>query len=123
MPGFTRKISRYNKNPARRKVPGVGGETYRGTRVNFTAVFDGAALSADVTVTFSKPVIYGGILPGWTGGGAQTVTGVTQTSATVWVVQFSAAMGAGVPLTVPFEDPSFRDSSGGYLQPGTTDTI
>jgi hypothetical protein len=119
MPGFTRHMTRYNKTPARRKIPGVGAETYRGTRVNITAgILTDLVTPTSVVVTFSKPVIYSGILPGWTSGG-DTVTIVTQIDALNYTVTFSGAIGAAADVLIPFEDPAFRDSSGGYLQPGT----
>lgn len=122
MPGFTKSLRRYNKTPARRKIPGVGAETYRGTRVNFTAtILTDLITPTSVLVTFSKPFIYSGILPGWTSGG-DTVSSVVPNNATTAVVTFTGAIAAAADVTIPFEDPSFRDNSGGYLQPGVIET-
>lgn len=70
-----------------------------------------------LTVTFPEPVIYSGTLPGWTNNG-QTVTAVSMTSPTVWVVTFTAPTAAGA-VTIPFQDPAFRNNAGGYIQPGS----
>jgi len=123
MPGFTRHQTRYNKTPARRKIPGVGAETYRGTRVNITATILADLITpTSVLVTFSKPVVYTGILPDWTFG-ADTVNAVAQNTATTFTVTFTAPIAAADVIVIPFEDPAFRDNSGGYLSPASIEVI
>lgn len=113
-----RPTRRYNKNPARRKVPGVGAENRIGTR---TPVVIGSAnpLTAPnviVEVQFDEPCFYTGILPAWTGPAGQTVVSVTVIDALNIRVTFSATLTTADEITIPFEDPSVRNQSGGYVR-------
>lgn len=113
-----RPTRRYNKNPARRKVPGVGAENRIGTRSFIVLVTADAGLaSPDVLMTFDHAVFYTGILPGWTVvAGGQTVIAAEQQSPTTVLFTFSADVAAAALLSIPFEDPSIRDSAGGYVR-------
>lgn len=109
----TRK--RYNKTPARRKIPGVGAETHRTVRTPINIVScEGTA--EVVTVVFDQPVVLSG-LPGWTDNGGETVIAAEMTDATTCEMTFSAT--AVTPLTIPFEDPGIRNSAGGYVRPAS----
>lgn len=105
----------YNKTPMRRKIPGVGAETYRGTRTPIGIVgADGVA--EVVTVQFDQPVILKG-LPGWTDNGSETVIAAVATGPDTIELTFSGS--ATTPLTIPFEDPGIRNSAGGYVRPAS----
>lgn len=113
---LTRK--RRYKNLTMRRATRTGPGTANQTPPQTPLQVSGAVHSASIlTVTFSNPAIYSGILPGWTNN-AQTVSGVTETSPTVWVLTFTGATAAGATV-IPFEDPAFRSFAGGYVQSGT----
>jgi hypothetical protein len=115
MPGFTRTSTRYNKNPARRKIPGVGGETYRGARTPIS-VSDATVTTTQVDVTFDQPVILKGV-PGWTStsGVIVSATSLSPTIVrTVWTLTQAATL-----ISCPFEDPGIRNSAGGYIRNAT----
>lgn len=121
MAGLTAR-RRYNKTPQRRKIPGVGAQTYRGTRVNcqITSAILESSPGNTVDITFNKPMVFTGILPGWTAGGG-TVLSVAAASddPTTATVTFSDPLTTPANILIPFEDPSYRDNTGGYLQSGT----
>lgn len=120
MPGFTRVNRRYNKNPSRRKIAGVGGETFRGrrTQIGVVSITHNAIITTHTEVVFDQPVQYTGVLPGWTKG-ATTVLAVTQTDAVTWTFTWSALIVATDIIVVPFEDPSFRNMNAGYVAQGS----
>jgi hypothetical protein len=92
----------------------VGGEAQLARRTPIGIVIAVNA-TPNVTVTFDQPVIYSGILPGWTTfDDAQTCDLVTRTSDTVWVLHFTGLV--VLPINIPFEDPAFRNSGGGYVR-------
>lgn len=115
MAGLTAR-RRYNKTPQRRKIPGVGAQTFRGSRTPIGVVSISEAMSV-VTVTFDQPVQLGPVLPGWTAtAGAATVVSVAQfgVAGNVFKVTFSEAPTG--EIDIPFEDPGFRNSAGGYVR-------
>lgn len=118
MPGFTRAVRRYNKNPSRRKVAGVGGETYRGRRTPIVPVTVGPHSTSDVPIVFNGPCF---LVAGYTPGlhvGSFACTGATQTSPTIITFHFGGLGPWTGDVTIPFEDPSVRNLAGGYMQPG-----
>lgn len=117
MPAFTKQNRRYNKNPQRRKIPGVGAEATRPRRTPIIPTIPPRATSAVVIVTFNVPVIVKG-LPGWTGPTAQHVISVVQNSPTQLTLTFSASIITETLITIPFEDPAIRHMAGGFVQPG-----
>lgn len=114
MAGFTAR-RRYNKTPQRRKIPGVGAQTYRGVRTPI-GIVSGDATGDVATVVFDQPVILKG-LPGWTDVNGDTVVSAVMTDPVTCEMTFSGA--AGTPLTIPFEDPGIRNSVGGYVRPAS----
>jgi len=124
MPGFTRVNRRYNKNPSRRKIAGVGGETFRGrrTQIAVVSITHNAIITTHTVVVFDQPVQYTGNLPLWTKG-ATTVIGVTQVDAVTWSFTWSALIVATDEIVIPFEDPSFRNNNAGYVLAGTVEAV
>jgi hypothetical protein len=104
---------RYNKTPSRRRIPGTGAQTYRGTRTPIN-VINFAVLLAVETVTFDGPTQYSGILPGWVDANGETVSAVEVISPTVVKLTFTDE--PTLPITIPFEDPAFRNAAGGYVR-------
>jgi hypothetical protein len=112
---LTRK-KRYRNITMRKAVrtgPGTKALTPPTSPVSVTGVVHSASI---LTVTFGQPVIYSGILPGWTNN-SQHVIGVAATSPTVWVLTLSGASAAGA-VNIPFQDAAFRNASGGYVNAG-----
>ena len=116
---ISRPKRKYNLGPSRRKVQiGAGGATGPAlTPIVPTTITHSAST---LLVVFPQAVIYSGTLPGWINN-AHTVTGVTMTSSTTATLPLSGAS-AATATTVPFQDPAFRSSSGGYVQPGSYTT-
>lgn len=108
---------RYNKTPSRRKVQGVGAQTLRGRRTPIKPTF-GIPSTTHVQVTFDQPVIYTGILPGWVGPTGQTVVSLVIDDPLNVTLAFSSAVAGGTDVTIPFEDPAFRNNAGGYVLAG-----
>ena len=112
---LTRK-RRYKNLTMRRATrigPGTKATPPPTSPVAVTSIVHSASI---LTVTFAQPVIYSGVLPGWTNN-AQHCIGVTETSPTVWVLTMSGATAAGA-VTVPYQDPAFRNNSGGWVNAG-----
>lgn len=122
MANMTRQQRRYNKNPLRRKIPGVGAQNRPTVRTPIGIV--SAVLSVNqITVTFDTAV-FSPALPGWSappalGSDQRTVSAVTQVSPVEFVLTMSGAVLAASDLTIPFEDPGFRNTAGGYVRPPT----
>ena len=109
----------YNKSPMRRKVPGVGAETYRGTRTPITFTWATDALPTDAIVTFDQAVVAKGTLPAWSiNSVGVTLLSATMETATTARLHFSGSIATASLITVPFEDPTFRNSAGGYVNAG-----
>ena len=106
----------YNKTPSRRKVPGTGAQTIRVRRtpIEIVSLTHNAIVTTHTAVVFDQPVIYTGILPGWTKGGT-TVIGVIQIDAVTFTLTWSALIVATDVIDIPFEDPAFRNNAGGYV--------
>ena len=115
-----RGTRRYNKNPQRRKVPGTGAENRlaRRTPINITVAEAGVG-SAMLDVEFDGPWIYTGILPAWTATGGLTVLSAAVVGTNIFRVTWSANIVATNVITIPFEDPSIRNSAGGYVRTPT----
>lgn len=107
----------YNKTPQRRRISGVGAEARRVRRTPITFVWEVSTVNA--LVTFDQPVIYSGILPAWDPGvmGADIVS-VSQSGPAAFTITFDATIAAATEMTVGFEDPSFRNHAGGYVNAG-----
>jgi len=116
MPGFTRKISRYNKNPSRRKVAGVGGETRLARRTPIT-ILSIVRAASNLTVTFDQPIILSGI-PDYDADTANPPLSASQTTPVIIVIEYDNPT-TGVTVIVPFEDPAVRNRAAGYVSPGT----
>ena len=112
-----RGTKRYNKNPQRRKVPGVGAENKLASRTPIRiSEFDAGVGSPQVDVVFDGPCFYTGILPGWTATGGLTVISAVQQAPDTIRFTWSANIVATNIVTIPFEDPSIRNSAGGYVR-------
>lgn len=106
---------RYPNTAARRKtIAGVGAANRIGSRtpITITDVADG---SATTTVTFDQAIILKGT-PAWTDASTPTITvnSATQTGPNEITLVWNAA--PTVAITIPFEDPSVRNSVGGYVR-------
>ncbi len=115
MPGITRINRRYNKNPARRKIQGVGAQTARAVRTPI-AISSFSHSTVTGTVTFNQPVILTGV-PAWVDSAAHTPVSAVMTSPTVMTIVFSGTI--TTPVTIPFEDPAIRNSAAGYVNAGS----
>lgn len=114
-----KQARRYNKNPQRRKVPGVGAENMlaRRTPIGVDSVIFGGSPGSTCDVTFDGPAFWTGILPAWEGPTGQTVTGVSVVGGSVLRFSWSASITTADEITIPFEDPSVRNTAGGYVRP------
>lgn len=107
---------RYPNTAARSKtIAGVGAANRIGTRTPLVPTF-GAHVTSAITITFNQPVVLKG-LPNYSNG-TITLTAATRPTPTTVVLTFNNTLAATVPLTIPFEDPSIRNMSGGYVQSG-----
>jgi hypothetical protein len=107
---------RYKNRAQRRTVhAAIGTDNARPMRAQLVPTLS-AHSGSTLPITFPIPFVYAGILPAYTAG-ATHVTGVTVTSPTTVTLTFSGT--PTTPLIVPFQDPAFRDLSGGYVQPGS----
>jgi len=114
------KSRHYNKNPQRRKIPGVGAEERR-TRhrpLTITSITANIIDPTRPTVLFAEVPIVSGVVPGWTMG-AETAIAVERVTDTQWRVVFSGAIVATDEIVIPFEDLAFRNSAGGYVNQQT----
>lgn len=105
---------RYNKTPSRRRIPGTGAETYRGSRTPIHIV------SIQITppgyvVIFDQPVILKGI-PQYAESGGDLPTAAELTGGVTLALTYPAP--PVDPMTVPFEDPGVRNGAGGYVTEG-----
>lgn len=116
MPTFAKAVRRYNKTPSRRRVQGVGAETVRPVRTPIVPTFGATALNHS-DVQFGQPVTWNGELPPWPNDGPGVVSACVQLTPSSFRITWDAA-GAGDIVTIPFEDPTFRNMAGGYVQPG-----
>jgi hypothetical protein len=117
---------RYNKTPSRRKIPGVGAETYRGTRTPISLVLQASEPPDLHTLAiFDQPVIYADILPLWDAGSGRTPTAVSRVSPTEFDITWAAgaAITDGFTIEIPFEDPSFRNQAAGYVRIPVVTTV
>jgi hypothetical protein len=113
--GLTKR-ARYKNATLRRQQtsPGTANQRPRRTPIVPTV---GAISGSTLPVTFPEAVVYSGILPGWTTT-TRSVIAVAVTSPTTVTLTFSGSLVGTSPLTIPFEDPAFRNQIGGYVQPG-----
>lgn len=107
----------YNKNPQRRKVPGVGAETML-TRRQPPPIVSTTPVASTCVVVFGVPVILNGV-PRWSSSGGGMPTGATINAARDTVTLTYIAPQAGADIEVLFEDPAIRTNSGGYVPPQT----
>jgi len=115
---ISRPKRRYNTTPQRRaQIPRAPGSQAERVRHSPIVPTFGAHSTVTLPVTFPEPIVYSGILPGYTDSAAHTVTAVSVTSPTTATLTFSGTV--TTPVTIPFEDRAFRNMSGGYVQPGT----
>jgi len=113
-----RQSRRYNLNPPRRKIPGVGSENQRGSRTPISFAFE--VSTVNLIAFFDQPVIFSGILPRWsTGIAGADVVSVTRNSAISYTIVYDVSIALADSVLVPFEDPSFRNANGGYVNAGT----
>lgn len=106
---------RYKNRAARRKtIAGVGAANRVGTRTPI-AIADFADGSASTAVTFDQQVILDGT-PGWTDLSTPSikVNSASQSAPNVIDLVWNAA--PTVAVSIPFEDPSIRNSVGGYVR-------
>ncbi len=112
-----KQARRYNKNPQRRKVPGVGAENKLAGRTPIVIEEGNAGVgSPQVDFVFDGAVFYTGILPAWTVTGGITVISAVQQSPDTIRIEFSANVVATNIVTIPFEDPSIRNTAAGYVR-------
>jgi 3-hydroxy-3-methylglutaryl CoA synthase len=105
---------RYNKTPSRRKVPGTGAQTKLVSRTPIIAS-EANRSGNDFVVAFDCAVVSNGI-PQWTtGAGAVPIT-VAENTPTNYTLHYAASIVAE-DITIPFEDPAFRNAAGGYVLP------
>ena len=115
MPSMNRQQRRYNKNPQRRKIPGVGAENLRGSRTPITiesAVRTGNFLD----LTFNQPIILKGV-PQYENDNDNTLplsATVSDPANTIVRLVYTGAT-TGQNFIVPFEDPAIRNNAGGYV--------
>jgi hypothetical protein len=116
MPSMNGQNRRYNKNPSRRKIPGVGAQTYRGQRTEIQVVAVTVNSSAAL-VEFNQPVILKGVPQVARQGGVLPDTASINSTNTIVELQYP---GVTTPTDVnfPFEDPGIRNNVGGYVRPG-----
>lgn len=108
------KRRKYKNQAMRRGVIGPATRTQRPCATPLVPTLS-AHSGSTLPLTFPVPFIYSGTLPAYTAG-ATHVTGVAVTSPTTVTLTFSGT--PTTPLVVPFEDPAFRGSDGGFVQPG-----
>ena len=117
MAGFRQK-RHYNKNPQRRKVPGVGAEAQLTRRTPIVPETVGPNSSNAIAIVFDGPCsLNEGILPLLTCG-AFACNGASQTSPNTITFLFAGLGPFTGDVRIPFEDPSVRNQAGGYMQPG-----
>jgi hypothetical protein len=112
----TRK--RYNKTPQRRKIPGVGAETYRGTRTPILIVQSGSLGGMILSVTVDQPVLVTGI-PQYPDDNGILPTACDVSGPTTFDLTYPSVPAA--PAHIPFEEPAVRNSAGGYVRSLTVD--
>lgn len=117
MANMTRQQRRYNKNPLRRKIPGVGAQnrpTVRTPITNSTAVVN--AMTPTIVLTFDSPCFWTGQAPFPTlSSGDLILSGENLTANTIRVT-CDGVVPAATTLTWPFECPSVRNTAGGYVR-------
>jgi len=111
------KTRHYNKNPQRRKVPGIGAENEL-TRRQPPPVVSATPVASTLVIVFGVPVILRGI-PQWqsSAGGFPNAAAISAGNTTV-TLSYTQPQ-AGADIEVPFEDPGIRTNSGGYVPPQT----
>jgi len=115
---LTRK-KRYKNQTMRRSKIGPGTKAYAppSTPVGITSLTHSGST---LLVVFTAPVTYTGNLPTWTNN-SQHPIGVSVTSPTTATVTFSGATAASATV-IGFQDDSFRNLSGGYVNAGSYTT-
>ena len=115
MPSMNRQQRRYNKNPQRRKIPGVGAENLRGSRTPIT--IDSATRTMSfLDIVFTTPVILKGVpqyIDQTTGLPPDSAIMNSTDNTEIRLVYGSAT--TGHDFVVPFEDPAVRNSAAGYV--------
>ena len=104
----------YNKSPMRRKIPGVGAETLRGRRTEILPTLVGIVGNV-VTVTFDQAVIVS-MPSGVLDDDGNTPLSFTQPAPNQVAWTFAATPQDTIEF--PFEEPSVRNTAGGYVRPG-----
>lgn len=115
---ISRPNRKYNKNIARRKeATGTGSANELTPRTPIIPTF-GKPSTTHITVTFDGPVTFSGT-PGYVDNAAtpHVVSAAGLTAPNVATITLNG--NASTTLTVPFQDPAFRNNVGGYVQPGT----
>lgn len=106
---------KYNLSPSRRTV-GRGAALNEGPQASPVAITSVTHSSSTLLVVFATLFVWSGSIPEWTNNGAHCI-GVTVTSGTTATLTMSGATAAGATV-VPFQDPSFRNNTGGYVPAG-----
>lgn len=111
MPGILRKsrrhrLSRRTNNGANRPQPTVA-----------ISIQSLSAAGTDVTIVFDQPVTVKGTPAYTTDVAGAVATSVAVTNPTTLVLTFDQDVSAATVLNVPYEEPSVRNSSGGFVAP------
>jgi hypothetical protein len=115
---LTRK-KRYKNQTMRRSKIGPSTKTYQppSSPVLITSL---THVASTLLVVFTNPITYTGNLPGWTNNTLHVIS-VAVTSPTTATLTFSGAT-AATPTAIGFQDPAFRNNSGGYINAGSFTT-
>jgi hypothetical protein len=115
---LTRK-KRYKNQTMRRSKLGPSTKTYAppSSPVGITSITHSGST---LLVVFTAPITYTGNLPTWTNNGQHPIA-VSVTSPTTATVTMSGAT-AATTTVVAFQDDSFRNLSGGYVNAGNYTT-
>ena len=118
---------RYNKNPARRVIPGPGAQNQRTrqTPIEITSAEVTTSPNATIELFFDGPVLFTGIPPVGSFVGlnpAANLVSVHEYDPQHYALTYDTPIFASTGnLTIAFEDPSFRNAAGGYIRTETVD--
>ena len=116
VPWLFKQKRHYNKNPQRRKVPGVGAETML-TRRQPPPIVSTTPVASTCVVVFAVPVILNGV-PRWSSSAVDADRCHHQREPR-HCHTYVHCPASGADIEVLFEDPAIRTNSGGYVPPQT----
>jgi hypothetical protein len=111
-------ISKHNKN---RRSTRKNSAVNRPQPTTPISIAPGGASAAGsvITIEFNQPVILNGVPQYSTDVAGATPISAVMTNATTLELTFSASVAAATEITIPYEEPGIRNSSGGFVSTST----